>query len=91
MPKWGSEQFNIKIPQESIGRCKNYRICGTTEAILKQKDEVLGNGYCMQCYDQRVDTKHARQAGIKSPCSSCGDWFDIRGHERHENACVIKT
>ena len=45
----------------------------------------------MQCYDQRVDTKHARQAGIKSPCSSCGDWFDIRGHERHENACVIKT
>ena len=38
---------HIKV-QESFGRCKNAYKC-------KNYNEVLGNGYCMKCYDKGLD------------------------------------
>jgi len=40
--------YNVILPVESIGRCKNALRCGST-------DTTLGNGYCMDCYDKGIE------------------------------------
>ena len=87
---WGAgigkrDDFNIRIPEESIGNCKNYKTCGNSEGVLRRKEEVLGNGYCMSCYDNRVDIRNAGSKAKMTPCPFCGDWYRNATIARHEN------
>jgi len=50
----------VKMPKATYGSCKNFKRCGNTEAILRQQNEMLGNGYCMQCYDKDMDNRRPR-------------------------------
>ena len=45
--------YNVILPVESVGRCKNALRCGST-------DTTLGNGYCMDCYDKGLDSRGGR-------------------------------
>jgi len=50
----------VKMPKATYGSCKNFKRCGNTEAVLRQRNEMLGNGYCMQCYDKDMDIRRPR-------------------------------
>ena len=52
--------LDVTLPEATYGSCKNFKRCGNTEAVLKQRDEMLGNGYCMQCYDKGIDSRRPR-------------------------------
>ena len=45
----------VRMPEATYGSCKNWRRCGNTEGVLKAKDEMLGDGFCMRCYDKGVN------------------------------------
>ena len=87
---WGEgigrrDDFNIRIPEESIGNCKKYKTCGNSENVLRKKEEVLGNGYCMKCYDNRVDIRNSSSSAKMTQCVFCGDWISVKGISSHEN------
>ena len=45
--------YDVRLPVESTGRCKNALRCENT-------DVTLGNGYCMDCYDKGIDSRTGR-------------------------------
>ena len=50
----------VRLPEATYGSCQNFKRCGNTEIVLRQRNELLGNGYCMKCYDKGIDTRRAR-------------------------------
>ena len=53
--KWGNESVmdhlaEIRAPNESFGTCRNHKGCHQFRAIL-------GNGYCVKCWDTGIGSK----------------------------------
>ena len=56
--------LEVTLPEATYGSCKNFKRCGNTEAVLRQRNELLGNGYCMQCYDKGIDSRRPRRTKL---------------------------
>jgi len=39
------ELARLPLPRESVGVCKNVKVC-------HHRKVILGNGYCMECWDK---------------------------------------
>ena len=50
----------VRMPKATYGSCKNWKRCGNNEAVLRARNEMLGDGWCMRCYDRGVSGRKPR-------------------------------
>jgi DNA-binding CsgD family transcriptional regulator len=52
----------VRMPEATYGSCKNWKRCGNNETVLKAKGEMLGDGWCMRCYDRGINGRKLRMS-----------------------------